>query len=238
LASAFGRISLHDDKENAILYGEKGFYNRQLSYGKVLGNPRLVKTDTVSCEQMEVHGRIMEIWDDESRVIVTDSVRIIKGEMKAFCSRAEYRYDQDWVILEDLPILWYQDQEMKGERITIQLKETRFEGGVIEGKAMIVSHDSTFQDHLQGNQITVIAEEDTVRRVIVDGQAISHYHVIDEEEGQQGVNRITGDQIILVFDGDKLDQVTVLSNPGVCEGVFTPSGIDKDPGTAMSEESR
>jgi len=133
------------------------------------------------------------------------------------------------LILRQTPIIWYRNQQMQGDSIDIKLDQIRFSGGLIRGGAHIVSRDSTVQDQLDGQQIafeTQYTDVDTLLIITVDRQASSLYHVYDETEVDQGVNSVTGDQIVLTFRGDQLEKVLVHSDPGQCTGLFTPLAED------------
>lgn len=225
LAFAEGNAVLSDFKEKVTLEGERVVYDRGSDYGIVEGRPQLVKVDSSSGERMVVNGLKIESWGGEQRVLVSDSVRIEKDDWKAVCQSAEYHSEEELLFLEQTPVVWYRDQEMRGDTIDIQLKGVQFREGVIRGKAQIVSRDSTFEDILKGQHITIEAyytNEDTIQKVIVKGQASSLYHIFDEEEKEQGINSVTGDRIVLTFIGDHLERVKVESDPGQSTGIFTP----------------
>jgi len=225
LASAYGDITITDLVERASIKGYEAIFDRALDYGMIQGNPQLTMEDTTSGENMVVHGVKIEAWGEDQRVVVTDSVRIEKGELRAVCQMAEYRANDDLLVLERTPTVWHRDQEMIGNRIDIQLDDLQFRGGVIQGEAEIISRDSTYEDLLKGQRITVEVDQDTIRKVVVDGQASSFYHIFEEGENErieQGVNSVTGDRIILTFEGGRLERVKVESDPGQCMGTFTP----------------
>ena len=238
-ARAHGDVVISDLVEMATLEGDSAFYDRTRDYGFVEGRPRLAKKDSVSKELMIVQGLKIEAWGENQRVIVTDSVRIEKGDLIASCRQAEYRTEEDALILLEMPVVWHRDQQMRGDRIDIQLEELDFRGGLIEGNAEIISKDSTYEDVLKGRQITVEASRDTIRKVVIEGQASSVYHVFDEdqqERQEQGINTVTGDRLVLTFDGDRLDRVNVESNPAQSTGTFIPkkghpkgAGMEKEP---------
>ncbi len=237
-AKAHGDVVISDLVEMATLEGDSAFYDRSRDYGFVEGRPRLVKKDSVSEEQMIVQGLKIEAWGEDQRVVVTDSVRIEKGDLNASCRLAEYRTEEDVLILQEMPFVWHRDQHMRGDRIDILLDELDFKGSVIQGNAEIISKDSTYEDILKGRQITIEASRDTIRKVVIEGQASSVYHVFDEEQEErqeQGINTVTGDRLILTFDGDRLDRVNVESTPAQSTGTYRPKR-ENQKGTATERE--
>ena len=55
-------------------------------------------------------------------------------------------------------------------------------------------------------------------------QAMSYYHVIEEDE-VQGVNQIMGDEIEIIFEDGEVRYVNIRSKPGLSTGQFSPAGI-------------
>jgi lipopolysaccharide export system protein LptA len=221
-SNAFENVLITDFIEDVTLKGEQAYYDRKTDYGCVEGRPQLSKVDTASGEEMIVRGRKMEAWGGEQRVLVSDSVSIDKGDLRAVCESAEYFSEDKTLVLKDNPVVWKQDQEMRGDQIDIQLDGTQFRGGVIQGNAQVVSTDSIYQDVLKGKTIRIEAVRDTIKKVVVEEQASSVYHIFDEEKNEQGTNTTTGDRIVLDFNKDRLERVIVESNPGQCTGVFVP----------------
>jgi lipopolysaccharide export system protein LptA len=221
-SNAFKNVIIRDLIEEVTLRGERAYYDRKADYGRVEGRPQLSKIDTTSGEEMIIHGMKMEAWGGEQRVLVTDSVSIDKGDLRAVCERAEYFSEEKTLVLKDNPVIWKQNREMRGDQIDIRLEGTQFRGGTIQGNAQVVSTDSVYQDVLKGKTIQIEAVRDTIKQVIVDGQASSVYHLFDEEDKEQGTNTTTGDKIMLDFERDRLEKVIVESNPGRCTGLFTP----------------
>ena len=226
VAKARGDVVITDLVEKATVQGDTAIYDRKNDYGLVRGKPMLTRQDSVSGDTMVVRGLTIEAWGDDQRVVVSDSVRIEKDELRAVCQKAEYHAEGDSLILENLPVVWHRDHEMRGERIDILLNGVSFQGGIIKGRAEVISSDSLYQDVLKGGEIIVEVRRDTIRKVVVNGQASSLYHVFEEDQQgrmEQGVNTVTGDRIELFFDGDRLDRVVVKSSPARCSGTFKPN---------------
>lgn len=220
IMTAHRHVVFTDFLERATLRGHEAVYERESDYGRMTGKSRLVRTDSTSGEEMIVDGHIMEVWSEENRVVVTDSVQMNKGDLSASCRKAEYLSDENRLLLEEMPLVLHRNQEMRGTRIDVLLEGIEFKGGVIHGDAEIVSVDTSYKDILTGQTITIEAEKDTIRKVIVEGQATSVYHVQDEERGEEGVNTVSGDRIVIGFQGTKLARVLVESDPGQCTGVY------------------
>ena len=238
IAVARDDVIITDLIERATLFGMWAKYDRQSDYGVIKGNPRLVKEDSLSADMLSVEGVCIEVWGEGQRVVVTDSVQFVKGDMSAACSRAEYFSGDSLLVLEQIPVVWYRDQKITGDTITLRLDGITFRRSHIRGNARIVTLDSTDRDILEGGTIVIDAaytDKDTIQTITVEDQASSRYHIREKDEDQEGVNVVTGDRLVLVIIGDRLRSVEVVSSPGESTGVYTPKGVEENPKTENRE---
>lgn len=226
VVQAQGDVRMEDWIQKAFLTGSFAEFTRDDDYGWIRGNPELVKVDTTESDTLIIRGDKMEGWGGTQRVIITDSVEIEKGNLFASCQKADYLADSSLLILQIVPFVRQDTQEMTGDTIRIELDETRFRGGEILGHALVVSNDSTGQNWMSGSHIQIEADGDTLRKVIVTGQAESKFYVDDDESDETGMNTITGDRIEMRFDSSRVSWVQVQSDPGLCEGRYEP--VDPD----------
>ncbi len=227
--AARGRVAVRDTVERLLLESDSAYYDRKRDYARVTGSPRAVKFDTsASKKDWRMRGRRMETWGAEKRMLITDSASIEQADMKATGQIAEYWSEKNLLILNSSPKVVQLKREITGDSMAIRLRDMRFEGGRIFGKARIVSTDSAGMDALKGNRITIEARGDTLDRVIVEEQAESSMRVDGKNGGEQGVNTATGDRIVLIFEEDKIKRVEVTSRPGSSTGKFVPDG-DNEP---------
>jgi len=225
-----------------VLQGHSGYYNRITDYSKIEIDPILIMVDSVSHDTLTIKGHQLEAWGGDERFIATDNVLIIKNNMKAICQKANYSADTELLKLEGFPIVWQNNQEMKGNTILIQLEGVNFSGGEILGKGEIITIDSTREDILRGQHIEIIASNDTVRQLIVSDQASSIYHVKDQESGEEGINSVSGDQILIFFIQGELERVKVTSQPGQSNGIYKPdlntTGTEKNDRSGLVEKGK
>jgi len=222
VVQAQGDVRMEDWIKKVFLTGAFAVYNRAEDYGWIRGNPEMVMVDTTESDTLVIQGLKMEGWGKSQRVIVTDSVRIEKSNLFASCQKADYLADSSMLVLQIVPFVRQDRQEMTGDTIRINLEETRFSGGEILGHALVVSNDSTSNNWIAGRHISLEADGDTLRKVIVTGQAESRFYVEDDESDDTGLNTITGDRIEMHFDSSRVSWVQVQSDPGLCEGKYMP----------------
>jgi len=226
-AHAVGNVHMTDFVEKATLTAQDVRYDRITDYGVATGNPQIIKQDTSSRDSLMIIGKKMQIWGEQQLAIVSDSVKINKGNMKAYCRYAKFFTDQEKLFLYESPRMIEQNRHISGDSIQIQLNASDFESGIVWGNAVVTSKDSIYENVLTGKLITMSTEQDSIRTVIVDHQAENLYHVFNDNGEMEGINNINGDRIIIKFNKKKLKYVRVESDPGKSLGKFVPSGITK-----------
>jgi len=224
-ALATGDVMIQDILENLTLQGGRIFHNRQNDYSLAEYDPVLVRIDTASQDTLRIYGLKMEVWGTDEQAVVTDSVHIYKGDLRARCRRAEYCGGEEVLVLTEQPQVIHRKQTMTGDSIDVFLDMVHFKGALIRGHAMIVSTDSIYQDKLKGGRIHVETEQDTVRKVTVENQAESFYHIYNEDDIYEGTNTVTGDRIELEFEDAALHRINVQSSPGQCTGIYSPADM-------------
>jgi lipopolysaccharide export system protein LptA len=225
---ARGNVAVRDSVERMLLESDSAYYSRKSDYARVEGNPRAVKFDTSAAKKdWHITGLRMETWGKEKRALITDSASIEQTDMKATGRTAEYWPDRNLLILRSSPKVIQLKRQITGDSMAIRLKDMRFQGGQVFGKARVVSSDSAGQDELKGRRITIEARGDTLDRVTVEEQAESFMRLQDKKAAEQGVNTATGDRIVLEFDGGKLKRVDVTSRPGLSTGKYVPEDKKK-----------
>jgi lipopolysaccharide export system protein LptA len=228
-ALAEGGAMVEDLLEKAVLRGNRITYDRKADFCTVEDGPALTKTDTATQKTWTILGRIMKAWGKEQRAEVEDSVSLRQEDLEGFCTRLRYFADPLRLILTGSPRVRQRTQTLRGDSMVIRLSGTRFAGAVIVGKAEMSASDSTGEDKLKGECITIEAERDTIRHIQVEKRAESTYRVTDDKGAKQGLNTVTGDRIDLFFENDRLRKVDVTSRPGLCAGTYVPETRKESP---------
>ena len=167
------------------------------------------------------------MYDDGDRFFVTDSVRLIRGEIEASCDSLEYLNANSQLKLANHPSIRQGKQYLTGKSVSLLLNESDVEAIHIVGNAIVASTvDSTLNldvpyDLLTGQDMMVYVTNEKIDSVRIDERATSYYHVIEEGK-EKGLNKVLGDALFITFDQDTLKRVRVLSSPSASVGEFHP----------------
>ena len=240
-ASADGRVHLADNKENIRLRGEHADYKRETGYAKMTGDAVLTKIDSTDGDSLVIYGGQFEMFDDGDRFVVTDSVRLWRGEIEAFCDSLEYLKTQSLLKLANSPSIRQGRQYLTGRSVSLLLDDTAVEAIHIVGDAVAATTvDSTLKtgvpyDLLTGQDMMVYVTDEKIDSVRIHDRATSYYHVI-EDGREKGLNKALGDELFITFQQDTLNRVRVVSSPSASVGEFHPPAFTAEIETELTEQ--
>jgi len=240
-AFADGHVRLADNKENISLRGEHTEYDQEKGYAKTTGDAVLTKIDSTDGDSLVIFGGLFEMFDDGDRFVVTDSVRLLRGEIEAFCDSLEYLKTENMLKLANNPSIRQGRQYLTGRSVSLLLDDARVQAIHIIGDAIVATTvDSTLKtkvpfDLLTGQDMMVYVTDEKIDSVRIKDRATSYYHVI-EDGREKGLNKVLGDELFITFKQDTLNRVRVLSSPGASVGEFHPPAFASDIETELTEQ--
>ncbi len=204
-------------------------YNKK-NYSWITGDPLLVQIDTSSdgkIDTLMITSRIMEAYRDsaDERFISRDSVRVVRGTLSARCGYGIYFSKDSVVVLQTQPIVWYEDNQITGDSITVYIRSKKINRVDVNGSAFAVSQsDSVYMDRfnqLKGKKLTMYLNDRKVDHIVVENNATSLYYLYDKNK-PNGANRVSGDRVVMYFKEGKIERIAVIS--GV-EGSYFPEKL-------------
>ena len=200
------------------------------NYSLMTGTPLLVQIDTGSDGKIDtllITSNMMEAYRDSAneRFIAKDSVQLIRGSLSAHCGYGIYFSKDSMVVLQKDPIVWYEDNQLTGDSITVFIRDKKINRVDVNGDAFAVSQsDSVYTDRynqLKGKNLTMYLNDRKVDHIIVENNSTSLYYLYDKNK-PNGVNRVSGDRVVMYFKDGKIDRIAVIS--GV-EGNYYPEKL-------------
>ncbi len=159
--------------------------------------------------------------DSSKKMFSYGNVKFYQQKIKAVCDSASYFVDDEIIKLNSDPVVYQDNNEMRGERIEIFLKNQKPERIFIwkHSELHSVLDSATMkEDVLKGHEIFITFEDDSIRQVLAKKNAIGRYHVTEGDD--KGLNYITADSLILFIKKNKVDSIYVA---GGAEGTYYPA---------------
>ncbi len=225
---AVGKVVVTNEGDRTTISGGRLEHAGQLQYSKMTLDPILVQRDTAAGggDTLLVRALVMEAYRDSTRrLVATDSVRILRADLASVCGIARFYTVGDSILLRGAPAVWYQNTQVTGDSMNVYLERRVLHRVLVLGSAFAASRpDSLFPerfDQLSGQFLTMDFAEKRLRRIEVVDQATSIYHAFEDTLGN-GVNRTSGDRVVMDFVGGKLQNIRFFS--GV-EGSYYPENM-------------
>lgn len=226
---AVQNVRVENHENNLVLYGNHLIHSDSLQYSKMTEQPYVVQIDTASSgeiDTLEVRSSTMESYNDSTgRLFASDSVAIVKGKLAARCALAKYYRSRGIMDLNEEPVVWYDDNQLTGDSISLALENGKLSRAYVRGRAFAVSpSDSLYPlrcNQLSGQRMTFAFSDSKLRRVDVEQNSISLYFLYDGRD-PNGANKTSGDFISMTFAGGKPDIIRV--RKGV-EGSYYPENM-------------
>ena len=125
--------------------------------------------------------------------------------------------------LPKTPVVWYEESQMTGDSIAIELREKKVQTIDVVTSAMTISGTDAEgrYDQLAADRIIFNVHRDTIRSIHAQQAAASMYFIF-ERGRPDGVNRSSGDTIIILFDKGKASRIGIYGPDSRAEGEILP----------------
>ncbi|MCA0446445.1 MAG: hypothetical protein LCH54_09470 [Bacteroidetes bacterium] len=220
----FRNIRIFSPKDNTIITGRyaENFNIQQTAFVErdafLYQLPAKAGDDTL---MIQSHRLDSDRRDSVNQYMATGKVRMIQGEMSAIADTMLFFKNTGVIKLREKPIVWYEVNQVVGDSIDIITENNQFRQMNCFSNAFSVSvkdESAKKYNQLRGKIIRYFFQDRQINQVSVEQTAESLYY-LDQDGKPSGANFITGDNILINFLNNEVDNIRVLS--GV-EGKFYP----------------
>lgn len=210
---AFKNVTMIDTSQRSIIYGDYVEYRELKSealvtqkalYARILDNDTIfIAADTLYHHDIDSVNNFLNAFHH---------VKIFKHDLQAMCDSATMNTQDSLLQLFNTPFLWGKNSQSTAKTIKMDIGKNRIKGFHLEEKAFLIQQaDSLHPDkfnQLVGKSIDGIIEEDTVRRVVVTGNAEILYYPKNKTK-LVGLNKTTSAEIYMWFKKGEIDRITM-----------------------------
>jgi uncharacterized protein (UPF0333 family) len=115
------------------------------------------------------------------------------------------------IHLRGLPVLWADNNQMMGTKMTAYTKNQQIERVKIEQSAIAIQKDSLhYYNQLQGKEVIAYLDSGGIQRVNVNGNAETIYFPKDDKTKEYvGVNKTISSYVTMYFKEKKIDRIVL-----------------------------
>ncbi len=229
IAEASGNVTVLNTEDHVTIRGGFLVNDAARQYSRMSVEPVLLQVDTSDTGVLDtlfVRSRFMESYRDSvRRLVAIDSVKILRADLAAVGQHVEFYTQGDSILLRKTPVLWYQRTQVSGDSINVYLRSRRLHRVFVMGSALAVSQSDSLRpsrlDQLTGETMQMFFASQRLESIDVENRAISIYHLY-EDSLANGLNRTSGDRILMHFADGKLKTIRIL---GGVEGEYFPENM-------------
>jgi len=215
-------VEMRQRDRNVVLTGNKGYGDNTMEYAKAWGNAHIVKKDSSGKTEITIDAETVEYFHKEARALASDSVIIIKEDIKGFCDTLHYDADKKYALMLVKPVVYHLEEEMRGDSIYMYIRDEGIDHIEIYGNASALSPAENGKEgelnKMFGKKIFIYLANDKINNIWVSGNARSLYYLYEKQEFK-GINKASGDRIDLYFKDGKIDAIRI---KGGSEGIYYP----------------
>ena len=230
-ALAKDSVIVVDEGEGVTIYCEQAEYLKSTQSARFDGAPRLVKHQENDESDIVVTGEAMTYAFDVRAAVVFDSVKVVKGLLEGQCDTLRYDSEGQKIDLLSNPVIRSAHSEIAGDEIVLELVDGRVSKAVVTGNATgsyaAEGAEDADPSTIEGRNMVVEFEDETVRMITAQGNAVSTYNPSTLESGPTGHNVVRAKEIVIELDGG--EPVKVNADGGVDGTYLTPEDEDVNP---------
>lgn len=220
---AFRNVRLIDTSQKSIIFGGYAEFKQEKSEAIVTTDPiyaRIVDNDTLYIAADTLYHRDLDSVDNFLNAY--HHVKIFKSDLQAVADSAALNTKDSLLQLFKNPILWSTRLQATSKLMKVYIGKSTLNGFKLESNAFLIQQiDSLREDkfnQFSGRSIEGLIKNDTIRKVIINGNAEALYYV-KNKDAIAGLNRTTTSEINMWFKNADIDRVTL--KPQV-DGKVTP----------------
>jgi lipopolysaccharide export system protein LptA len=236
---AYKNVQVSDPAENLVIRGNKLEDLPPENLTNITGNTLLSEIDTTDSGKIDTllisAKKLRSENDSVKKFVAIDSVKIVRGVFASVNDSTVLYRDTDQIITvkskksEDQPILWYENSQLTGDSVFINLNDNELESINVKENAFLLSElpDYNFRyNQLSGKRINMHFENQELRKTEVFENVLSIYYLFEEGDAN-GLIKSSAKNAEIIFSEGKVDQVKLYGTP---ESEFHPEHLIKGKG--------
>lgn len=221
---ARGHVLLRDSSQYMLVTGNYGFHHQETETSYITGRA-LLKEFSQPNDTLYLHADTLMMRKDSvfDTFMAYHKVRIYRSDLQAVCDSLHYSSRDSILDISGLPIIWSENQQVRGNHMQLFLKNQRPDYLFVERNASVVSQeaaDTSFYNQSSGDELKAYFSDNKVKRVTIQGNARSIYVPHNENNEIIGMVSVEQGDIEMFMDKDgKMEKILVAPQP---KGKFFP----------------
>ncbi len=221
VGEVYGDMFLEDKEQKAILRGNYGFYNEKTEYGLAADSAFVI--DYSQTDSLFLHG--------DTLIMITDSVyrdvkayygvRFYRADIQGISDSMHYSSRDSIIYMHGDPVLWNENNQILGYQIEIHLNDSTIDKALVKDYALVIQDrmEDTQYNQLSGRDLTAYFRDGEIYNVLVEGNAVSLYYLVEKDSTIIGLNRSESPYLSMDIENEQIQKLKMWP---ASSGVTTP----------------
>lgn len=228
-SEASGNVKIVSENNAAVITGNFLENFEDSNYTKITGDVTLQQVEQNESgisDTLFIYSNMMEAFRNEpERYTASGNVETIRTDFMSRSENAFYFRDNETIALNGNPVVWQNNSQMTGDSIYAQLPGNRLQTIYVmkfansERQSFLISQSDTVNfidrfNQVSGDNITINFLDDKVNNVLSNNNSSSIYFLYDDNGFANGVNKISGVDMRVLFDTtQQVDKIVIEQDP-------------------------
>lgn len=185
LYKTHGNVVMTSKKENLIVYGDDGIYDKQKGIIKVFGHAYLAKISDDNDTLFMSADTLVSIENEDpakERLLAYYNVKIFKSDLQGIADSVAYISADSMLYFYRDPVLWTEENQMTADSINILISKKSIDRIYLISNSFVVSEDTlTNFNQIKGRKMTAFFDGKAIKHVMVEGNGESIYYALEEK---------------------------------------------------------
>ena len=123
--TAFGDVRVLLLPDSVRAFGERSEYDERIGRSVLTGEPRLEIPGGAGEPGMTVRADTLVLRESDRSGEAIGSVRIVRGDLRTVSRRAEFRLEQNRILLTGEPVAWDLDGDIRADTMSVRVRERK-----------------------------------------------------------------------------------------------------------------
>lgn len=211
-------VSFYLKKDKITIYGNIGKHDGLKGVSEVFGDALMIKPDDSGKDTLFLAADTLISISDTvvgKRLLAFPKVKIYRQDFQGKCDSLAYLFTDSIIKFYDDPLLWAGKNQLTADSIAIKMKNNVIDTMNLYAKAFVISLDTLLNyNQIKGRQITAAFKKNKISNILVNGNAESVFHVLQNDTLFTGLNRMQcGDMKIIFSTANKLTEILFVNQP-------------------------
>ncbi len=222
---AFKNVSLYNEHESFMLFGNELVDSGKTKFTEVVGNPLLFKIDSLDNslhDSLFVLSDYMTMKNNSDRTVTANgNVNILRKNLSIVADSSVFEIDSNRFTAIKTneygePVkLWYDKTQVTGDSVFVLLDNNALRKVIIKKNAQLISVEDSLRlryNQIAGNRIVMDFIAGKLKSIFVDGNVLSIYYMVDKGE-PNGLIKSSARSTLVELDSNAVAKVKFFGTP-------------------------